>query len=59
MNSYVVVGDFTITATAVSEIVEDSDYTFFRMYSPDDRYLSKFADNIVYQIGGEGFTCNI
>ena len=56
MNSYVVVGDFTITATAVSEIVEDSDYTFFRMYSPDDRYLSKFADNIVYQIGGEGFT---
>ena len=26
------------------------------MYSPDDRYLSKFADNIVYQIGGEGFT---
>lgn len=56
MNSYVVVGDFTITATAVSEIVEDTDYTFFRMYSPDDRYLSKFADNIVYQIGGEGFT---
>ena len=56
MNSYVVVGDFTITATAVSEIVEDSDYTFFRMYSPDDRYLAKFADNIVYQIGGEGFT---
>lgn len=56
MNSYVVVGDFTITATAVSEVVEDSDYTFFRMYSPDDKYLSKFADNIVYQIGGEGFT---
>ena len=56
MNSYVVVGDFTITATAISEIIEDSDYTFFRMYSPDDRYLSKFADNIVYQIGGEGFT---
>ena len=56
MNGYVVVGDFTITATAISEIVEDTDYTFFRMYSPDDRYLSKFADNIVYQIGGEGFT---
>lgn len=56
MNSYVVVGDFTITATAISESVEDSDYTFFRMYSPDDKYLSKFADNIVYQIGGEGFT---
>lgn len=56
MNSYVVIGDFTITATAIQEIVEDSEYTFFRMYSPDDRYLSKFADNIVYQIGGEGFT---
>ena len=56
MNGYVVVGDFTITATAVSEVIEDSDYTFFRMYSPDDKYLSKFADNIVYQIGGEGFT---
>lgn len=55
MNSYVVLGDFTITATAVSEVVEDSDYTFFRMYSPDDKYLSKFADNIVYQISGEGF----
>lgn len=55
MNNYVVVGDFTITATAVSEIIEDSDYTFFRMYSPNDKYLSKFADNIVYQIGGEGF----
>ena len=55
MNSYVVVGDFTITATAVSEVIEDSDYTFFRMYSPDDKYLSKFADNIVYQIGGDGF----
>ena len=55
MNAYVVVGDFTITATAVSEVIEDSDYTFFRMYSPDDKYLSKFADNIVYQISGEGF----
>ena len=56
MNSYVVVGDFTITATAVQEIVENTEYTFFRMYSPDNRYLAKFADNIVYQIGGEGFT---
>ena len=56
LNSYVVLGDFTITATAVSESGEDDDYTFFRMYSPDDKYLSKFADNIVYQIGGEGFT---
>ena len=55
MNNHVVVGDFTITATAVSEVIEDSDYTFFRMYSPDDKYLSKFADNIVYQIGGDGF----
>ena len=55
MNAYVVVGDFTITATAVSKVIEDSDYTFFRMYSPDDKYLSKFADNIVYQISGEGF----
>lgn len=55
MNNHVVVGDFTITATAVSEIVDDSDYTFFRMYSPDNKYLSKFADNIVYQIGGDGF----
>ena len=54
--SFTVVGDFTITATAVLEVVEDSDYTFFRMYSPDDKYLSKFADNIVYQIGGQGFT---
>ena len=56
MNSYVVVGDFTITATAISEIVENTEYTFFRMYSPDNRYLAKFADNIVFQIGGEGFT---
>lgn len=56
MNNHVIVGDFTITATAVSEVIEDSDYTFFRMYSPDDKYLSKFADNIVYQIGGDGFT---
>lgn len=55
LNSYVVMNDFVITATAVSEGGEDSDYTFFRMYSPDDKYLSKFADNIVYQISGEGF----
>lgn len=55
LNSYVVLNDFTITARAVSESGEDSDYTFFRMYSPDDKYLSKFADNIVYQISGEGF----
>ena len=55
LNSYVVMNDFVITATAVSESTEDKDYTFFRMYSPDDKYLSDFADNIVYQIGGEGF----
>ena len=55
LNSYVVMNDFVITATAVSESGEDSDYTFFRMYSPDDKYLSDFADNIVYQISGEGF----
>ena len=55
LNSYVVMNDFVITATAVSESGENDDYTFFRMYSPDDKYLSDFADNIVYQIGGEGF----
>lgn len=55
LNSYVVMDDFVITATAVSESGEDSDYTFFRMYSPDDKYLSDFADNLVYQISGEGF----
>lgn len=55
LNSYVVMNDFVITARAVSESTEDKDYTFFRMYSPDDKYLSDFADNIVYQISGEGF----
>ena len=55
LNSYVVMNDFVIKATAVSESTEDKDYTFFRMYSPDNKYLSDFADNIVYQIGGEGF----
>lgn len=55
LNSYVVMNDIVITATAVSESGESDDYTFFRMYSPDDKYLSDFADNIVYQIGGEGF----
>ena len=55
LNSYVVMNDFVITATAVSEGGESDDYTFFRMYSPDDKYLSDFADNIVYQISGEGF----
>lgn len=55
LTRYVVMADIVITATAVSESTEDKDYTFFRMYSPDDKYLSEFADNIVYQIGGEGF----
>ena len=55
LSRYVVMADIVITATAVSESGENDDYTFFRMYSPDDKYLSEFADNIVYQIGGEGF----
>ena len=55
LSRYVVMNDIVITATAVSESGENDDYTFFRMYSPDDKYLSDFADNIVYQIGGEGF----
>ena len=55
LNSYVVMNDFVIKGIAVSESGENDDYTFFRMYSPDDKYLSKFADNIVYQISGEGF----
>ena len=50
LTSYVPGGDFTITATAIEETVETS-YSFFNMYSPDDRYLSAFADNTVYNIG--------
>ena len=50
LNSYVPGGDFVITATAIEETVETS-YSFFNMYSPDDRYLSAFADNTVYNIG--------
>ena len=55
LNRFTVMGDLVITATAIPESGENDDYTFFRMYSPDDKYLSKFADNIVYQISGEGF----
>lgn len=50
LTSYVPGGDFTITATAIEETVETS-YSFFNMYSPDDKYLSAFADNTVYNIG--------
>lgn len=50
LNAYVPGGDFVITATAIEETVETS-YSFFNMYSPDDRYLSAFADNTVYNIG--------
>ena len=51
LSSYVPGGDFTITATAIEETVENTDYSFFNMYSPDDKYLSAFADNTVYQVG--------
>ena len=51
LSAYVPGGDFVITATAVEETVENTDYNFFNMYSPDDKYLSAFADNSVYQVG--------
>ena len=51
LSSYVPGGDFSITATAVEETVENTSYSFFNMYSPDDKYLSAFADNSVYQVG--------
>ena len=51
LNAYVPGGDFTITATAIEETVENTDYNFFNMYSPDDKYLSAFADNTVYNVG--------
>ena len=51
LNSYVPGGDFVITATAIEETVENTDYNFFNMYSPDDKYLSAFADNSVYNVG--------
>ena len=51
LNAYVPGGDFVITATAIEETVENTDYNFFNMYSPDNKYLSAFADNTVYNVG--------
>ena len=51
LSAYVPGGDFSITATAIEETVENTDYNFFNMYSPDDKYLSAFADNTVYNVG--------
>lgn len=51
LTAYVPGGDFSVTATAIEETIENTDYNFFNMYSPDDKYLSAFADNSVYNIG--------
>ena len=51
LSAYVPGGDFSITATAVEETIENTGYNFFNMYSPDDKYLSAFADNTVYNVG--------
>ena len=51
LSAYVPGGDFSITATAIEETIENTDYNFFNMYSPDDKYLSAFADNTVYNVG--------
>lgn len=51
LTAYVPGGDFTITATAIEETIENTDYNFFNMYSPDNKYLSAFADNTVYNVG--------
>lgn len=51
LSTYVPGGDFSITATAIEETVENTSYSFFNMYSPDDKYLSAFADNSVYNVG--------
>ena len=51
LSAYVPGGDFTITATAIEETIENTDYNFFNMYSPDNKYLSAFADNTVYNVG--------
>ena len=51
LSTYVPGGDFSVTATAIEETVENTDYNFFNMYSPDDKYLSAFADNSVYNVG--------
>lgn len=51
LSAYVPGGDFSITASAIEETIENTDYNFFNMYSPDDKYLSAFADNTVYNVG--------
>ena len=51
LSAYVPGGDFVITAMAVEETIENTDYNFFNMYSPDDKYLAAFADNTVYNVG--------
>ena len=56
LSGFVADNDFVITATAIEETVENTSYSFFNMYSPDDKYLSAFADNTVYQIGTDSIT---
>jgi len=56
LSGFVPNNDFVITATAIEETVENTSYSFFNMYSPDDKYLSAFADNTVYQIGPDNVT---
>ena len=56
LSGFVPNNDFVITATAIEETVENTSYSFFNMYSPDDKYLSAFADNTVYQIGTDSIT---
>ena len=56
LSGYVPNNDFVITATAIEETVENTSYSFFNMYSPDDKYLSAFADNSVYMIGADSVT---
>lgn len=56
LSAYVPGGDFSVTATAIEETVENTSYSFFNMYSPDDKYLSAFADNSVYMIGSDSVT---
>ena len=51
LSAYVPGGDFSVTATAIEETVENTDYNFFNMYSPDNKYISAFADNTVYNVG--------
>ena len=51
LSGFVPNNDFVITATAIEETVVNTSYSFFNMYSPDDKYLSAFADNSVYQVG--------